>query len=120
MLEPLVGDHSDRTGALRDMTPAEIEHAARVRVLVAMDQDVVGVAVLRLRVIELRRSEPARELQKRIADDLRPTIKDPVALHKAVEAQLAKIKVDRPAIFHARYDAAHCEQLASLGESLLP
>ncbi|QDT72896.1 hypothetical protein I41_20810 [Lacipirellula limnantheis] len=33
---------------------------------------------------------------------------------------LAKIKVDRPAIFHARYDAAHCEQLASLGESLLP
>jgi hypothetical protein len=33
---------------------------------------------------------------------------------------LAKIKVDRPAIFHAHVDVAHCQQFFTLGESLLP
>jgi hypothetical protein len=33
---------------------------------------------------------------------------------------LAKIKVDRPAHFHAQADVAHCQQFVTLGESLLP
>jgi hypothetical protein len=33
---------------------------------------------------------------------------------------LAKIKVDRPALFHAPVDVAHCQQFVTLGESLLP
>ena len=33
---------------------------------------------------------------------------------------LAKIKVDRPALFHAQVDVAHCQQFVTLGESLLP
>ncbi len=33
---------------------------------------------------------------------------------------LAKIKVDRPALFHAQVDVAYCQQFVMLGESLLP
>ncbi len=32
---------------------------------------------------------------------------------------LAKIKVDRPATFHAHVDGAHCQQYVTLSESLL-
>ncbi|MBA4105708.1 MAG: hypothetical protein C0485_08110 [Pirellula sp.] len=33
---------------------------------------------------------------------------------------LAKIKVDRPALFQAQTDVAQCQQFVTLGESLLP
>jgi len=33
---------------------------------------------------------------------------------------LAKIKVDRPALFHVHVDVAHCQQFVTPGESLLP